>query len=155
MSEIIYLDREGYALYLESIENAKKELRKISFFKGDVAIHQGDGWHDNPTFDYVKMQEFNAMKKLIDLQDGLKNIVIVDSKADDGVVGIGSTVTIRFLDDEEDRELKVVATPIVAIGEEVSINSPLGNAISGKSEGDTVEYKVSGSPIKVQILKII
>ena len=154
----IFLDRNGYEQYLKDIEEAEQKLREIQLYKGEVAIHQGDNWHDNPALYETEMNERMAIKRLEDLKNGLNNIQIIESSSipdEKDTVSINSLVTlsIDFDGEIEEHTSRLVASVSKGL-DELSINSPLGSAILGKHLNDCVEYKVNSNSVSAKIIKI-
>jgi transcription elongation factor GreA len=88
----------------------------------------------------------------------LKDAVVVDvaSGPCDTVVA-GSVVTLRYEGDDEDETQEFFVGSI----EErqggltvVSPGSPLGQAVVGRSAGETVEYAAPGGTLRVEIVKV-
>lgn len=157
MNTPIYLDKLGYEQYLLQLQQAEDYLVEIRKYKGEVAIFQGDAWHDNPTLYQTEMNERIAIKSVADLKEGLRNIILVERKKNADNVAIGDIITIIFQSSEQSnqRTFKLIAASPTNIGEEVSINSPLGKAIWGRNIGECVEYIVRNDKIQVKIIKII
>ncbi len=93
------------------------------------------------------------------LQRLLKNAQVVDDDggADDGTVGTGAVVTLLYEGDEEDDAQQYFVGSIEErFGElpVVSPSAPLGQALLGRSAGDTVEYQAPGGVLRVRIVKV-
>ena len=152
----IYLDQLGYERLQEEIRKAEENLRNIQRYKGEVAIYQGDNWHDNPTLYQTEMLERMAIHKLHNLKSKLDSVEFISPKSTtEALVQIGSTVTvcIYFDDQEETANFKLVTgSPIDST--EISIYSPLGEAVFGKAVDQTFTYSVNGNTITAKILNI-
>ena len=158
MEKAIYLTREGYAQYLESIKQAEQRLNMIRHLKGEQASDSSEKWCDNSSFD-VRLQEAMAITTLKELLKGKDNIVIIEEEhVFSNVVDVNSIVLIEFPADEygdaERVELKLVATPVKDSEHELSINSPLGQAIYKKELHDEVTYEVNHHALKAKIIEI-
>ena len=70
-----------------------------------------------------------------------------------GVVGMGSTVTVRFEDGGESTvhigELADADDPAL-----VTSDSPLGSALLGRRAGDTVSYRTPGGPMSAAVVSV-
>ena len=154
--EELKLDQESYENYLKEIELVEKKLNEVRKYKGEVAIFQGDNWHDNPTLYATESEERVLMKKLYEIREQLKYISLIEKGTDDNIVDIGDTVVISFVEDGEifdKMEVKLVGitTSFNTGSSEVSLNSPLGEAIYKKEIGDTVCYKVNDNNFNIVI----
>jgi len=79
------------------------------------------------------------LQALIDeARDVLDRAVALPSSPDDGVIRHGSTVTIRGDDGAEQRLMLLDRVEVEPTGEEVSTDSPVGQALSGRKIGDRV-----------------
>ena len=86
----------------------------------------------------------------------MQNIEIVESLGDEELIDIGDIVKVDIIFSEDDREeemFKLVATTpsFSAEIQEVSINSPIGDAIYHKKVGEMATYKVQDRTFTLQI----
>lgn len=154
------LNSKGYEDYKSEIESKKKQLLELGKFKGEVAVECGDVWHDNHTFEQVEIQERALIRTINDMTENLKNAIIVDEeKIEKNSIDIDNIVTVlmNFVDSGDEAEevtVKLVGTASPSNINEVTLNSPLGNAIYQKNIGDKASYEVNNSRIEVEILHI-
>lgn len=154
------LNSKGYEDYKAEIENKKEQLLELGKFKGKVAVECGDVWHDNHTFEQVEIQERALIRIINDMTENLKNAIIVDDeKIEKHGIDIDDTVTVllNFVNlgnEAEEVTVKLVGTAGPSNVDEVTLNSPLGNAIYQKNIGDKASYEVNNSRIEVEILHI-
>ena len=152
----IYLDKLGYERLREDIRKAEEKLRTIQRFKGEIAIHQGDNWHDNPTLYQAEMQEKMAIHELNNLNSKLDLVeIILPERTGKNVVHLGSnvTVSIRFDDEEEIINFNLITgSPVDST--EVSIYSPLGDAVLGKTINDEFTNSVNKNEITAKVLNV-
>lgn len=154
----IYLDQEGYAKLLASIEELKAKLnennkgRKAAFDAG-----AGDGW-DSPEFEEIERNEAMIMGELQRRYDELSRVVIVEKKENSETVEIGDTIKLHMIfseDDFEEKLFKIVggmpSFNLDAEIQEISINSPIGKAIYQKPIGETCRYSVNNRQFTVLI----
>ena len=159
MEEKIKLNKQGYEDYLKAIAEKEKQLADLRMYKGTDAIFQGDNWHDNPTLYQAELQERCLMREIAEMKYKLQNNVeIVENLGDEEIIDIGDIVRIDMIFSEDDREeeiFKLVATtPNLKFGaeiQEVSINSPIGNAMYHKKIGEIATYKVQDRTFTLQI----
>lgn len=159
MEKKMKINKQGYEDYLKEIARKEKELADLRLYKGNDAIFQGDNWHDNPTLYQAELQERVLMKEIAEMKHRLQNDVeIVENLGDDSLVDIGDVVKIDMIFSEDDREeeiFKLVATTpsfdMDAEIKEVSINSPLGNAMYHKKIGDVATYKVNDRTFTIEL----
>jgi len=111
---------------------------------------------ENGDYHAAKDQQGKMEARIRQLQATLQDVRIVEPSAlDDGVVGVGSVVEIKF-QGEDDTERYLVGS-IEERHEElevVSPGSPLGSSLLGKQAGDKAQYDVKGSTITVEIVGV-
>jgi len=113
---------------------------------------------ENGDYHAAKDSQGKMEARIRQLQALLKDAVVVNvaSGPCDTVVA-GSVVTLRYEGDEEDETQEFFVGSI----EErqsgltvVSPGSPLGQAVVGRSAGETVEYAAPGGTLRVEIVKV-
>lgn len=139
------------------IELKKQKLRELGQYKASAAENEGDAWHDNFAFEQTEIQERALIREINDLQKQIDCAEIIEIEKNEDVVNIGSNVTviIQFL--EEDFEEYSFTLDSIGDSEKniVSINSPLGECVFGKSLGFEGNYKVNENIVHVKITSII
>lgn len=158
--ERLRLNKSGVEDFQKEIERKEKELADLRMYKGKDAIYQGDNWHDNPTLYQAELKEMSLMKDISEMRKRLANAEIIESLDDETIVDIGDTVRVLMMMPEGDNIeglYKLVATmpnfdPMAEVME-VSINSPIGNAMYQKKVGDNASYKVENRIINISILE--
>jgi transcription elongation factor GreA len=84
----------------------------------------------------------------------LRTAKVGEAPVSEGVAGPGMLVTVRYEDDEQEQFLIGSREETETAGVEVySAASPLGRALTGAREGETVEYTTpTGRTVKVHLL---
>ena len=84
----------------------------------------------------------------------LENYEIIEKKSNDKV-GLGSTVNIKYIDDDEEDEYKIVgsqeADPFMS---KISNESPIAIALLNRKVGDIVEVESPNGTYKIEITEI-
>ena len=148
------MDWKGYENYQSKIEKLELELAEVRKYKGEVAIFQGDTWHDNPDLDYTEAKEKRLMFRIAKMKNNLNNIEIIEKSSNSSVVSIGDTLRIMIDDGILIEELIIeLVSDISDISDDVnlvSVNSILGQAILNLEIGETTEYTALNSIIRVK-----
>jgi transcription elongation factor GreA len=155
MSEITYLSREGYEKLNEELRNCIiKERAEISKQIAE-ARDKGD-LSENAEYDAAKDAQAMLELKIVKLEHVIANARILDDQQiDNSKAYILSTVEI--LNHNINKKLSYT---LVAPEEsdhkqgKISIQSPIGKAIIGRSVGDIIEIEVPAGQIKIEILNI-
>ncbi|UNL46797.1 transcription elongation factor GreA [Lactobacillus amylovorus] len=116
---------EGYKQIEDEIARLKKDRpRRIKILQAARALG-----------DLSENTEYTEAKRYLGKQ--LKYTEIVETK-DDGKVDLGKTVVLKFDDDEDTEEYKIVGRMEADLADgNISFDSPLGQAIMKKEAGTT------------------
>jgi transcription elongation factor GreA len=158
--------RDGDPTHLtqETYDRLQAELEDLST-RGRVEIAQhieaaralGD-LSENGDYHAAKDAQGKMESRIRQLQAMLKHAVVVeDGAAEDGVVSHGTVVSLRYEgDDEDDVQDFFVGSIEERRGDlpVVSPSAPLGQALMGRSAGDTVEYEAPGGALRVTVVKV-
>ncbi len=90
-------------------------------------------------------REFNRNNSRIEyLENMIRTAIVIEDDSADDAVGLFDKVTIYYEDDEEERTIRLVTTlRNDVLSDFISKESPLGQALMGKKEGDRVLVKVN------------
>jgi len=110
---------------------------------------------ENAEYHAAKDRQGFVNARLNQLKKRLAEMSMVDfSKIPHDKVGLGSTVVV--LDTQRDEEIKyqlVTSEEADAANGKISTTSPIGRALLGKEEGDTVRVQSPGGSKELEILK--
>jgi transcription elongation factor GreA len=112
---------------------------------------------ENGDYHAAKDQQGHMEGRIRQLQSILEHAEVVD-EVDDGVVGIGSIVTLVFEGDDDDMAERYRVDTVEERRSGIDVvtpGSPMGEALVGATEGTTVGYAApTGAEIRVKILKV-
>lgn len=140
----------------QRLATLQDELRVLRTYKGGDAIHQGDTWHDNPTFYQAEAQERTLMQQIAECDEEIRRAHIVTTPERTDCVNIGSLVRVCFVDEpEETLEYRILREMNKSgDGRTTSYKSPLGQALLDRSVGEIVAYQAGEQTYRVKILAI-
>ena len=149
----IYLTREG-------LEELKRELDDLINVKRPANIKSikearalGD-LSENADYDSAKNEQAEIEGRIKRLEKMLENVEIIENVSTDKVA-IGSTVAIKYVDDDDTDEYKIVgrqeADPFMS---KISNESPIAKALLNKKVGDVVEVESPNGVYKIEITEI-
>lgn len=158
MSEnLIYVTAEWLAKLQEELGNLKSHKRVEIAEKLKEAISFWD-LSENSEYEDARNEQAQVEKRIIDLEEQLKNIVLIDeSKKDENKVKIGALVTITDIEKDETETFKIVGTTeadILVSPAKISNESPIGKALIGKKKGDKIKVKTPGGNYEYTIDEI-
>ncbi len=113
---------------------------------------------ENADYHAAKDDQGRMEARIRQLQAILDGAVVLDDEAAPaagGAVATGSVVTIRY-DGDDDTEQYLIGS-IEERREGLSVispGSPLGQALLGKSAGDSVSYDAPSGPLRVEIVEV-
>ena len=150
----IYLTKEGY-------EDAKKELDYLINVKRPeniIAIKEARALGDlseNADYDAARNEQAELEDKIKKLQAIIDNGTIIDEVSTDKV-GVGNTVKISYVDDEEDvDQYKIVGSQEADPFEsKISNESPIAKALLGHAVGDIVSVESPNGSYDIKIIEI-
>lgn len=118
------------------------------------AREQGD-LSENADYDAARDEQAKVEARIQELEYMIEHAVIIDEAPKD-VVGIGTTVTISYIDDDDDEdEYKIVGSlEADPFENKVSDESPIGKALVGSKVGDIVSVPSPNGSYDVKIVKI-
>jgi transcription elongation factor GreA len=149
------ITREGY-------DNLKKEhdfllntKRPATLKAIEEARAHGD-ISENAEYDAAREEFQFLQKKVAEIEDMIKNSEIVDGKQGDGdTVAFGCSIALKNLDTDEEVVYTLVGPYESDIQKgKISMSSPLGRALLGKSVGDEVTFKAPGGERTYEVVKI-
>ena len=155
MADISYFTKEGLQRLKDEVHQLETvERPKISQQIAE-ARDKGD-LSENAEYDAAKEAQGLLEAKISKLKNTLANARLVDySKIDNTKVYILSTVKIRNTKNNAEVTYTLVAENEANLAEKkISIDSPIGKGLLGKSVGDIAEVQVPAGIIPFEVLEI-
>ncbi len=155
MSDISYYTEEGYKALKDEVHHlVSVERPKISAQIGE-AIDKGD-LSGNAEYDAAKDAQGHLEAKIAKMENLLANARIIDdSKIDNSKVYILSIVKIRNNKNGAEVTYTLVAQNEANLADKkISIDSPIGKGLLGKSVGDVAEIEIPAGVLLFEILEI-
>jgi transcription elongation factor GreA len=153
--ERIEITEEGYARLQEELKDLMEvERPKIIEAVADARSH-GD-LRENSAYDAARQDQAMIEKRISDLENTLRNAVIVKrdaGNASNGTVGLGSKVVVSLEGEEETFTIVGAAEARPSQGY-ISNASPIGKALDGRRKGDKVKADTPGGQLVIEIVSI-
>ena len=126
----------------EEIEYRKLVVRKEAIEAVKEARAQGD-LSENFEYYAAKKDKNRNESQIRYLENMIKNARVVSDKSGSDEVGLNDTVTLYFEDDDEEEVYRLVTSIRGnSLKGLISIESPLGKAVRGHKEGDSVYVRL-------------
>lgn len=149
----IYLTEDG----LKELEDELKELKEVKRPEVITALKEARALGDlseNAEYDAARAAQAEVEGRIKQLEVMLENVVIINDVNNDKV-SIGNTVKIRYVDDDELEEYKVVGSNEAdPFNNRISNESPIAKAIMDKSVGDKVTVDSPNGTYEIEIVEI-
>lgn len=148
----IVLTSAGYKELEEELKDLKLNKRTEVVEAIKEARSHGD-LSENSEYDAARDEQAQLEARIQELEYKLEHATISDGCKDK--VAVGSTVTVLYVDDNEEVEYKIVggleADPFE---NKISNESPIGQAIIGAKVGDVIAVTSPNGSYNVKIVKI-
>lgn len=155
MSNISYYTKEGLKKLREELDH----LRDVERPKASQAIadarDKGD-LSENAEYDAAKEAQGHLEMKIARMEETLANARLIDeSQLDTTKVLVLSTVKLKNQNNGMEMKYTLVAESEADLKSgKISVTSPIGKGLLGKSVGDVAEIQVPNGTIKFDILEI-
>ncbi len=150
----IVLTPEG----LKKVQTELEELKVVTRKRVAERIREAKQFGEigeNSEYEDAKAEQSQIEGRIEALQYLLQNAVIVDKPGHDGKVNVGSVVRLRDLESGEEIEYHIVGALEADPAEHrISNQSPLGEALMGRTAGKTVKVKTPSGPRTYVIISV-
>jgi len=152
MSDVVYLTKEGLVKLKDELRELTEVKRPEVAQKIKTARELGD-ISENAMYDTAKQEQAFVEGRISELNDILKKAVVLEEGTANGLVGVGCKITVHIEGDVEEFQL-VGAPEANPLDKKISIESPLGLALSGKKVGDEVTVEAPIGNLTYKIVKV-
>ena len=147
------LTAEGY-LELETELNELKNVKRKEVITALKEARAMGDLSENADYDAARNDQAQIEARIKELEYKLEHSQIVDKKRKGGSVGIGSVVTVKD-DDGDEEEYKIVSSVEAdPFNNKISVESPIGVAMKGHKKGDTVLVESPNGGYNVTIVNV-
>lgn len=148
------LTKVGRDKLTEELKELKEVRRAEIAAKIKEARAQGD-LSENAEYDAAKNEQGEIETRISEIEEILKNAEIVSEEVDKGRVYVGSAVKVRFVEDKDEMEFRLVGlNEVNSIENKISGDSPIGKALLGHKVGEVVTVTAPNGSYDLKILKI-
>lgn len=151
----LYTTEGGYRRFLDRIAKARAEYDAVTASNGDAA-DAGDNsvWHDNFAYEENQRQMHQLARRVRDMEDAARRLVIAPAPTRADRVALGTVVT---FDDADDRSETIIvggyedSEPALR---RVAYTAPLAKALLGAEVGDTRSISLGGRARELTVVSI-
>jgi len=151
MKKQFYLTKEG-------VEELKSEHQELLSQRGPIAeriktAREFGDLSENAEYSSARQEQERVEGRIVEIQHILQNGEIINKPKGDARVQLGSVVKLKA--NGKTKEFQVVGTVEAdPLNGKISDESPIGQAVLGKQEGDKVEIKANAETIAYKIIDI-
>jgi transcription elongation factor GreA len=153
MEEKIQMTREEYERLQAELEERISRRPRIIEAIATARAH-GD-LSENAEYHAAREEQGQNEATIMTLEQQIEEAEIIEV-VDDGVVGPGKLVTIRY-EDDDDPETFLLAQRAMKDGADVEVlspASPVGQALLGHSSGESVVANINEREVKLEIVSV-
>ena len=149
----VYLTDEGF-LELEEELNELKNVRRPEVIKALKEARALGDLSENADYDAARAEQAQVEGRIQELEKIMENAHIIQKGKTDKV-GLGVTVKIKYIDDDEIEEYRIVGSKEAdPSNNKISNESPIAKAIMNAKVGDIVSVDSPNGKYDVKIIKI-
>lgn len=150
-----------YPITSQGLERIKGELQQLTNKERPTVVKaiaearaHGD-LSENAEYHAAKERQGFIEGRITELQNRIANSVVVEPNGDTDRIAFGVTFVIEDVDSEQQFTYHLVGPyeSNADIGH-ISLTSPIGQALLGKTEGDEVKVKTPGGIKEFEIIKV-
>ena len=133
-----------YDNLLKSIEKLEEDLAEVRRYKGEVAIYQGDNWHDNPILYQTELKETALMAQIRNLREELYSLEIIKERTSE-MINLEEILNPNIVKDStlsEEKKLQIKTKQDLIIKYPID-GKVIVNGIDGSGIEDTLLYRVA------------
>ncbi len=149
----VYLTENGLEELKKELDNLINVRRPENIQAIKEARSLGD-LSENAEYDAARNEQAQIEARIQQLEKMLENVSII-SEVSKETVGIGNTVSIKYVDDDEEEEYKIVGSQEADPFEsKISNESPIAKALFEHKVGDIVTVESPNGSYEVEIIEI-
>ena len=155
MAKQIFVSKDGYLKLQNELEHLKTVKRAEIAQPIKKARSFGD-LSENSEYDEAKNEQAEIETKIAQLEETIKNATVLDdTQLKTDKVSVGNKVRIYNVLDDAEQEFSIVgSTEADPFANKISDDSPLGKALIGSREGDTITVEAPVGILKYTIIEI-
>lgn len=156
MSNKVYLTNEGF-LELEEELNHLKDVKRPEVIKALKDARALGDLSENADYDAARNEQAQVEGRIKELEKLLETAILIE-KRDTDIVGLGTTVKIEYIeeDDDEIEEYRIVGSKEAdPSNNKISNESPLAQAIMGAKVNQECTVESPNGFYKVKIVEIM
>jgi transcription elongation factor GreA len=148
-----YFSKEGLAILERQIRYQTERVRQIGKEIGEAAGSNCD-WHDNFAYEDARRRLDMETTSLARMKEELSDAVVVEIKEQRSKVSLGSTVRIRFGEQQKTYTIGAFGESAPDLGL-LTYASPIGAALMGMLPSDEKSVTIGGKVVALEVIEIL
>jgi transcription elongation factor GreA len=150
----IELTREGVDALKAELESLMEQRISV---RDDIRRAMLDkDFRENAPLDAARDEQAHLESRIRDTEDRLRHAVIIDTAAKGGLANVGSVVRLLNLASDSEQTFTLVSpNEVDPSNGRISIQSPVGVAVSNRGVGDEVEVIAPAGAMRFRVLEVI
>ena len=153
MAQTVWLTAAGKTRLEEELNDLRTRRRPDLQVRIQEATESGD-ISDNSEYEELKDEWASLDARIHELEHTLDRAAVIQRDETDGVVGLGSKVTIRSDDGEEETWILVSPQEANTLDGTISTQSPVGKALIGCRAGDSATVRTPSGAIEFTVVAV-
>ncbi len=155
MGKTVYLTAEGFQKLKDDLHRSRTTERQRVADAIAEARAQGD-LSENAEYDAAKEEQGHLEARIAHLEETLSTARVVDEgEVDASSARILSRVRVQNVTASKEAVYTLVSASEADFAQnKISVDSPIGRGLLGKTVGDVIEIKVPAGKVKLEVLEI-
>lgn len=154
------LGGNAYHVTLEGLERLEKQIAEEKSHRPEIAqkLHdamQDKDFRENAPLDAARDEQAHLEARIRDLEQRLRNAVIIDERSKAGRANVGSVVKLLNVKVNKEQTITLVSpNEVDPASGKISIASPMGVAVMNHASGDEVTVNAPSGAMTFRVLDV-
>jgi transcription elongation factor GreA len=151
--------KKQFHLTQQGVDELKKELAELIALRSEIAgriktAREFGDLSENMEYSAARQDQERNEARISEIEHILSNVQVITAPSGGSAVVLGSTVKLKS-DAGKEKQFQVVGTVEAdPLSGKISDESPIGQALMGKKNGDKIEIKLPAETISYTIVEI-
>jgi transcription elongation factor GreA len=152
--------KKQFHLTQAGVDELKTELNELTGLRADIAdriktAREFGDLGENMEYTAARQDQERNEARISEIEHILANVQVITASKTDGKVVLGSTVNLKSKDGKVEKQFQVVGTVEAdPLNGKISDESPIGQALLGKKQGEEVEIKTPADTTTYTVVSI-
>jgi transcription elongation factor GreA len=153
MAQTVWLTEAGKSRLEEELNDLRTRRRPELHVRIQEATESGD-ISDNSEYEELKDEWASLEARIHELEQTLERAEIISRDAGSDLIGLGSKVTLRSDDGEEETWVLVSPQEANTLDGTISTESPVGQSLVGRRAGDSATVRTPSGAIVYTVVSV-